>query len=386
MRKLFITALLVLSALALGIAAAWAGAGTTGADFLQIPIGPRQVAMGDQGTALADDAFSLAYNPASLFLLPTQEVAAMHNIWAEGINQDYVAYAHPRLAGGAVGASLNILQTGSFQGYDASGGAAGNISASDMAASFAYARHLWGEESPEFGPGVTAGASLTFLRERLENDSSSGLSGDLGAMAHFPVRDVLANVGLAVRNLGSSPSYYGRKVSLPRTIALGVSGMTRRFWGDPLTLSMEVSQTQGLPIAFGVGAEYWLTPVLAARVGFRDGDDIGPGVRAGFGLKIKFVEFDYGMAMMGNFGVSHRIGVSVKFGAPVERMPELSPQMKAANAAIARGKKLIGDGRYLEALLELNRALELDPNSPEALQMLEQVQKILRQREQTPAP
>lgn len=382
--KKTIAAILSAAVLAWLAPEARAGAGTTGADFLKIPIGPRQVGMGDQGTALADDAFCMAYNPAALFLLPNQEFSAMHNLWAEGINQDYLAYVHPRMAGGAVGAALNILQTGSFQGYDNNGGAAGSVSASDMAATFSYARHLWGEESPEFGPGFTAGAGMTFIRERLETENGSGFAGDLGVMSHFPVKDVLANVGFAVRNLGTSPSYYGRTVQLPRTISLGASGMTRRFWGDPVTLSLELSQSAGQSVSFSVGSEYWLTNALAIRLGYRDGDQLGPGVRAGFGLKIKIVQFDYGMAMMGNFGVSHRAGVTIKFGAPVERQPELSSQMKAARAATARGKRLIGEGRYLEALLELNRALELDPNNPEALQLLEQVQKVLHQRETNP--
>lgn len=371
--------------------AAWqsswaAGPGTTGANFLRIPVGPRQVGMGDQGVALADDAFSLNHNPASMALLHYQEFAFMHNQWAEGVTQEYAAYVYPKLSLGSLGASLNLLQVGSFQGYDNSGAKTEDVSAQDMAVSLGYARRVWGPSDPEEGLGLSAGLSVKYLKERLENDSASTYAGDAGLLCHFPAKGVSMKIGAAAQQLGSGLKYYGNKSRLPQTYAFGVSGTTRRVWGDPLTLSVEARKSVDNQLSFSVGGEYWINALFALRVGYRSQDDLGPGIRAGMGLKIKLLQFDYGMSLMGAFGVSHRAGFTYRFGAPVERTPEPSPQQKMADKAVRQAKHLVAEKRYLEALLEINRALDLDPRSPEALQLLDQVQKIMREMEKGPAP
>lgn len=358
-----------------------AGPGTTGADFLRLPVGPRQIGLGEQGVALADDVYSLDYNPASIAVLPYQEAAFMHNAWAEGMGQEYLAYAHPKTPLGGVGASINLLRSGELKGFDNSGQAAGDVSAEDLAVSLAYARRVWGEESSDFGRGLAAGFAAKHIRERLENDSASGFAADAGLLAHWPLRRALMRAGLAMGNLGSGPSYYGRRAPLPRTLAFGLSATARSGWGDPMTAALEVKQTLGAPLSVSAGAEYWVNALFALRLGYRFSDDLGPGIRAGLGFKIKIVQFDYAMSLMGAFGISHRAGFTVKLGAPVDRTPEPSPAVKEAAVAVKRAKGLLRQGRTLEALLEINRALELDPNSAEALQILDQVRGALKQPE-----
>src|SRR5437762_1832991 len=99
---------LLLTALIFPSSTLWAGdAGTTAADFLNLGIGPRAIAMGDAQTGLADDVYATYWNPAGLSQLKTQEVAFTHTNYVQGINQEYLAYAYPNTRFGSFGIHLN---------------------------------------------------------------------------------------------------------------------------------------------------------------------------------------------------------------------------------------------------------------------------------------
>ncbi len=354
------------------------GVGTTAANFLKIPVGTKQIAMGDQGVALPIDASSLNHNPANLNALNYKQFSFEHNKWAEGVNQDYAAYAHPNLSIGSVGASLNLFRVGSFQGYDNAGGNAGDVTAQDMAATFGYARHVWGLSDPDDGAGLAAGVSATAIKETLDNESASAFAGDVGALYHFNYKGALMHAGAAVRNMGQGLSYYGSAAPLPRTYAAGLSASTF-LRGDPTTLSVEVRKPIDNSVSFSLGGEYWVNSLLGVRAGFVNSDDLGPGIRAGVGIKVKIVEFDYALSILGGFGITHRVGLTVRLGAPVDRTPgELTPNAKAAGKAVRRARRLLAENRYLDSMLEINKALQLDANSPEALELLDKVQAQMK--------
>jgi hypothetical protein len=164
--------------------------------------------------------------------------------------------------------------------------------------------------------------------------------------------------------------------------------------GAPATLAAEMRKAVDNNVDFSVGGEYWIHPLLAFRLGYRFNNDLGPGITAGVGLKIKMVEFACAIEPMGDMGTTYRAGMSVRFGVPVAPVAPTTPGEKKynynyapsvqnllINKAIQRAKFLVDKKQYLDALLELNRALELDPTDPEATQMLDQIQNILKQIE-----
>lgn len=364
--------------------AAWAafplsakGPGSTGADFLNIAVGPRQVGMGDQGAALAEDAFSLHYNPAGIALLEHQQVSFMHNQWIEGISQQYAGWAYPSKWINA-GASLNFFHHGTIQGYDAQGGKAASFSAEDIAASFGLAGRLLGSKDPEEGASVYGGVSGKFIQERLETNSASASALDVGLMTQFYAGETRLRLGLVSQNMGRPIQYYQKSSPLPSKIAIGASVHTRYFWGDPLTLAVELRQAREQKKQdFSVGAEYWLNRLLALRAGYKSQEDLGNDLRFGMSLKIKIIQFDYGMSLMDDFGLTHRAGITVRFGEPVIRTPGPTPQEKAARKALKKAHRLNIAGRNLEAILEVNKALELVPGSPEALEFLKNLKAEL---------
>src|SRR2546426_3487924 len=71
---------------------ATANAGTS----LQVPIGPRAIAMGGAFSSIADDAEALYWNPAGLPWIGHQELTGTHaNLFGSDIQDNYAAFVLP---------------------------------------------------------------------------------------------------------------------------------------------------------------------------------------------------------------------------------------------------------------------------------------------------
>ncbi|MFH1619236.1 MAG: PorV/PorQ family protein, partial [bacterium] len=163
------------------------GPGTTSANFLKIPVGARQTALGSAFTAVADDVNAVYYNPGGLAQLDRAEVTFVHNRYFEDISQQWLAGAFPSKAG-VFGLGLNYLSISEFDAYDNNDNRVGSVSAYDMAANFSYAnRYL---------PNSTAlasifyGANLKYLIERLDVEKASGFGLDLGILIKPKIRNL----------------------------------------------------------------------------------------------------------------------------------------------------------------------------------------------------
>src|SRR5215510_1522257 len=100
---------------------AWAGAGTEGASFLDIPVGAEPAALGSAYTALATDAYAPVWNPAGLGFLNEQEVVGQHLSYLESIHYEYLSFVRPLPAPDSVlhrslGVSIQYLGTGDITG------------------------------------------------------------------------------------------------------------------------------------------------------------------------------------------------------------------------------------------------------------------------------
>jgi hypothetical protein len=104
------------------------------------------------------------------------------------------------------------------------------------------------------------------------------------------------------------------------------------------------------------GLEYWVVPFLALRTGYVDNKNEGSGIRAGIGLRIKGISFDYAYAGQGELGMSHRYELSFRFGEP-------RPILTAEEAKILQqAKAAMRAGRYEQATLLFDSLIELEPH------------------------
>lgn len=331
--------------------------GSTGAEVLKFGAGPRAFAMGGAQTALANDAFSLNINPAGLAFVEFQEASFVYNSWVEGITQQTLLYAHPDARGGTLGVGLTRFAVAGFQGYDASGQKAGDVGAQDIVAVVGY-----GRSKGAFGLGLAA----KWLREDLEKASASTYAVDLGLQARMEYGATRLGAGLTAQQLGPGLKFDRETAKLPTALKLGVSG-TRRIYGDPCSLALDVGRAAGddrLQVA--LGGEVGVLGVLALRAGFQAPTDLSSGFSFGMGLKAKNVRFDYAFLVLGEFGPTHRFGITFRWGEPLEVSRDRDRITQAAWHK-ERAREYARLQRYLEALEQYNKAIELDPFDKETI-------------------
>ena len=340
-------------------------AGTTAADFLQLGVGPRAVAMGEAQVGLADDVYATYWNPAGLSQLRTQEAGFVQTQYLENIQTEYLAYAYPNEHLGTFAGSLTYLNVGQFQGYDAAGLPAGTVGANDVALAFSYARPLW--QNRRLASSLSAGVSGKWIQENLDTVTGRAYAFDGGLLftpgLAFGEFFKGWRAGLVLRNAGTPLKFDQDSFALPRSLTAGVS-WTGLWLDETITLAADAQQPNDGSRSMGIGAEVTTLDIIVLRAGYTTYEDIGNGVRAGVGLRLKTLQVDYSFSNGGDFGAIHRIGVTFRFG----KKPE-DPQAKA-EVLYLKGIKEYKKSRFTDALVDFNKALEIDPSHPQALDMM----------------
>ena len=312
---------LLLVALSLPNLANTTRAAHTTTSFADVEPGPRIMAMGGAGTALADDPTGAWWNPAELyFMRGTRGVVTYDDLYGAGLAQrSYLSVAwkkvhyEPKFVDNRMTLEKD-LGRGSAWGISVSSIFLdlGEESYSELMPSISFAAGL--------GGGVGIGSSVSFLKASsgVEDVGSSGYSASLGAGINLPAR---AHVGFVARNLLSSVSPEGgSKEKLPVTSAVGLAVPI----GDKVRVALDATFSAGDdgPSRLSAGGEYWLFQHhLAARAGIRH---LGGGVESrtiptfGLGVEWKRLGFDYAMTVDDSEGpgTTHRFGLNVLLGRP----------------------------------------------------------------------
>ncbi|MCX5786847.1 MAG: PorV/PorQ family protein [Elusimicrobia bacterium] len=359
----------VLCALFCLAAPSLAGTGASGLEFLRITQSPRAVAMGESGVGMYGDVLAACQlNPAALGLTDYKEASAVYSSWIENLSMQQAAYAQPFAKGGVLAGSIALLQTGSIDGYDEYNSPTGSLSSSDKAFSLAYARRLFGPwDDKRFG--LFGGAALKYASETLGPVSAGTTLYDIGLLSVNRRGDSVVDIGFSIQSLGKGLKFDSVQDKAPTVYSLGF-GFITPLYGDPLSLAFDIKKPNDEKVYCSAGLEYLTKKMLAWRMGWVSASDLGSGLRFGVGFNLKFIQLDYALASLGKFGLTHRLSAAYKFGHPVEISPYLKPDQERAMRKLERGKKLMADGRYYEAMTELGEAIELDPALKEAVTLL----------------
>lgn len=348
--KLFVGAVFSFATTA---ASAAGGAGTTGAEFLNIGVGERAAAMAGSYAAIADDASAIYWNPAGLARMIQQEVHFSHTQWIDAISYDYGLYAYPDAKRGTFGAGIEMMNKSGIPGYDETGASLGNISARSMAFSAG-----WGKALYPGGPSV--GVSGKIIRESLAGYSSSGFAVNFGGLYPLYERPNLNVTGaLAVRNVGTQSAFVSQASALPRTIDFGLGLHT---FDHKLVVGLD-GIFRDLSGAYGtIGAEYWIHPAVALRSGLRFDADVGSGFSSGIGVRVGSAQFDYSLSDFGALGIVHRGGISLRFGGGISRYYQ-------------EGVDLMRLGHYAEAFVKFNQILVERPEDKSVILRMKECQQ-----------
>lgn len=300
---------------------------TTGADFLNIPLGARPAALGGSFTGLSDDANGLGYNPAGLACLKRGEVTMMHEALSAGVHHEWLALGHPTRLG-SFGLSANAVLVDAFPAYDEFDRREANTSAQDGAYALSYA-----VKPARF---LAVGGSVKSVRARLAAHTAATHAFDFGAIIE-PAPGL--RLGAAVLNAGPGLRFISETFPLPLTTRAGASltlGRTE-LERHRLLLTADMVSTRGEKSYAAGGLEFWYKNALALRGGGRSAARAGPGYTVGIGLYTRLggagapeLGFDYALVDMGELTRSHRGSVTFRFGAGAAAPATAAPRRAQA--------------------------------------------------------
>ncbi len=313
MRRIYLIALLTLAP-GLGWAAfSSSNRGTSTADFLKLGAGARQLAMGEAGTALSDDANAMYWNPADLLRIPGKSAVLMHAPYIDPTYYDFGAYAQ-RVGYGALGFSWQHFSAGTIHETDPYGKDAGEFSPSDTALT------LGGAVTTNRVPGLFGGSfgvNAKYIRSTIIQTAHAWAM-DAG-LTLPPQAEGRWHSAIVVTNLGTSMKFEQAKEPLPLTIRLGQSFDFDEQWTGAFDL--DLPRDNNPYAAFGM--EYHVPLSGAWGTAFRAGyntrtshDLPGSGATLGAGLTYGGYTMDYAFLPMGPLGITHRISLGFRWGEP----------------------------------------------------------------------
>jgi hypothetical protein len=306
--------------------------GTSGFQFLKVPVDPRGAALSGTVAATADDASALFWNPALSASGGTQVGVATASYVAD-VDLHYVAAfteVNTPIGPTTFGLSLQALDSGEmdvtteFSGPDGTGETFRLV---DVAVGLTVAQSL----TDLFSYGVTG----KYVRESVADVVSQAGLLDLGVA--YRVGDTGVRLGVSIRNFGFNISPGGElpRVGLdgevveedfdgidpPTTFLLGVSYAPLRALGmaggpHDLTLSGQLTNPNDNAERFNLGAEYIWNETLALRAGYEFGLEEASAPSFGAGLIVPGLgpdlRVDYGFNRFDRLGNIHRIGLNLK--------------------------------------------------------------------------
>lgn len=326
---------LIIAFAAAGTIFAQTKTGTTVANFLTIPVGPRASAMGSAFSAVADDATSAYWNAAGLSRLTRPEFTASTAEWLVGTRLNWFGVAFKFDDDNAIGVSINQLDYGEEEitTPQQPNGTGQNWSASDLAVSLSYSRNLTDRFS--------VGGTLKYITTNVWNESASAFALDVGLLFYTQLEGL--RLGMNISNFGTEMKLDGKDLLQPIDIDPSNTGNNSNISGQLLT------DQWALPLVFTVGLGYdilnnvdWkVTTALDAiipnnqttygnaglevtwnrLISLRGGynsiakEDAEEGLTAGVGVQYDFgnffVKFDYSYNDFGRFDAIQRFALSV---------------------------------------------------------------------------
>ncbi len=287
-------------------------------DFLQKGISARPAAMGNAFVAVSDHADSVYWNPASLALMSMMKAGSVHSSLDDfDMNTDAISFAGPiDIGDSGFGLSFFRSSIGNIESVIPTG-----CTSSDDPACRPNPQGFFDEHETGFMGGygfrvrddLLAGATLKYLSMKFLGYSASGVGLDLGFLY-----SVAENVKLGGNLQNVVPVKLGSD-RVPFNAKLGVLYTSK---DKKLNLASDLDTNIADDMVFHIGAEYWLVPQLALRVGANDGD-----LTAGVGLSglAGGWQFDYAFND-GDVGDTHKISVAFNF----EQKPRVKKQKTAA--------------------------------------------------------
>jgi len=330
-----------------------AALGTTGGQFLELPVGARGVSMGSAQGAAAEDVSAIYYNPANLAGLRGINATFMHAMYFQDISYDFAAFAKNTHNHGTFALGVQYLSVGSLDKVDNAGNPTGDsLAPRDLAVSLANARKF---NNLEYGVGVK------YISSKLNTDAKA-YAADAGIRWSIEP----AALSISVLNLGTGLKFREETAPLPTTLRIGsMYKFIPEIPGQIWTFALDGVFSKGAAAAVCAGIEYKIELKDSLKIGIRTGYNsrVGAsglgglsGLSAGAGLDINKFSVDYAFTPFGNLGNSHRLSLSMHFGDDENGTDSSTRYQKAPSAKNEGNGSIITFASGSEAVVNVDRA------------------------------
>jgi hypothetical protein len=311
--------------------------GTTAANFLTIPVGPRATGMGGAFTAVANDATAAFWNAGGLSRLTNSEFSVTHSSWFVGSSVNWLGLAVKLDDDNALAVSVQQLDYGSEGITTASqpDGTGQEWDAQDIAFGVSYARNL----SDRFSIGGTG----KYITERIWNESASAFAFDVGLLFRTQYNDL--KIGMNIANFGTELKLDGKDLLEPVDIDPAHAGnnnnivatINTKSWTLPLlftvgvgmdvlhsdafvwTVAADAVYPNNQTTYFNGGTEVVWSDLVSLRAGYnslfkqspQEGLCAGMGVQYAIGSVVTRVDYSY--MDYGVFNAISRYSLTVSF-------------------------------------------------------------------------
>lgn len=314
-----------------------AQAGGSSVPFLRISPDARSSGMGETGTAIADNANAVYWNPAGLGFLDYfdkgsefeepqvyRQASLSFSPWLPQFSADlyysYATYAQHIEDVGTIAGNFMFMNLGTFQRTSMDGQKLGEFTSNEFALSVAFGTKITED--------LSLGANLKYIRSNL----TPAIQGSAAAVGNSAALDIGVlwrpqnlwilednlSLGLNLQNLGPKITYVNESDPLPTTLKLGMAYRVYEDEFNDLLIAVDVNKllvkrskdggSDPVPISlitgwenpgaeFSVGAEYWYEKIVAVRAGyFTEPSNLG-GRRfwnLGASVRYKIFQLDFG--------------------------------------------------------------------------------------------
>jgi hypothetical protein len=175
--------------------------GTSGAQFLQIPVGAKAEGMAGAVVGLIDDASSVFWNPAGLVEVKSFDAHFTYTNWMKLFDFNAASVAYNVGEVGVFAANMIVFTTGKMEitTEEEPNGTGRFFDAQDLALGISYARYL----TDRFSVGITA----KYVYQRIWNETADGIAFDIGTQYRLDFQNL--TIAMTMSNFGSDLRYDG---------------------------------------------------------------------------------------------------------------------------------------------------------------------------------
>ena len=333
--KYLLYTLVILIGLSIQPAEAQRKAGRTGAAFLEIGVGAREIGLGSAVSSLTTDANQIFWNPAGTALGIGEQFSAAfsYTSWIADLDYGAVAFGYKLANAGTItiGAQffgINDIPANRQNGYTdpdlvvliEDNETSSTFNYSDVAISISYAQYVIDK--------LALGATFKVINESIDGISASAVAFDFGSVYSIGVSGW--QLAARISNLGSDLEFFTQDNPLPLSFSIGTSIFPVNTDNTRLMLSFDTIKPLDAEQQLRGGAELSFYDLLFLRGGYKfnySGVDDGgtsdrdaidttiEGISLGGGIQYEVsgyaVAIDYAFTEMDLLDSVHRISLRI---------------------------------------------------------------------------